>query len=177
MCHATPGDGVRTIMDKQFGFCSSLNLTYNDCDQYDWSFGSRYVVLEKQYWNLHPEALPAEVWATKLLKQRTSTPVPGTIAAWKEGNVAITITERAKGTPLAEIWDSLSEGARNYLAAQVAGYVKQWRRIKSPTISALDSGPYLSPERTIGCSDGLPTQFETKAQYRNRIKAILGGEG
>lgn len=176
ICHATPSDADRTVMDRQFGFCSSLNLTYNDYYQYAWSFGSKYVVLEKQYWELHPEALPAEVWATRLLKTHTKTPVPNIVAAWKEGQVAITITERAKGRPLADTWRSLSEDTRNTIAAEVAGYIRQWRRIKSPKISALDGGPYLNPERIIGCSEGLPTRFETENEYHDHIRAKLTGK-
>ncbi|KAM0814276.1 hypothetical protein AB5N19_00066 [Seiridium cardinale] len=175
VCNATREDAVRSIMDVQFAFCSSLNLKYNDCEQYTWSFGSRYVVLEKQYWSLRLDQLPPEVWAARLLRKHTTVPVPEVVAAWKEGNVAITITERAKGKPLADVWAEYSESEKESVAKQVAGFVKQWRRMKSHKISSLDGGQCPRPEHII--ANEKPIYFDDESQYRDHVRRELALQG
>ncbi|KAI1859423.1 hypothetical protein JX265_010426 [Neoarthrinium moseri] len=177
VCCATQADAARSVLDEQFGFCSSLNLQYNDYEQYAWSFGSRYVIVEKQHWNLRLDSMPTEVWATRMLRKLSGVPVPDVVAAWKEGHVAITITERARGRRLSDIWNTLSEAVRVSIAKQVAECVKKWRRINSPKISALDGSPYLTSERMIGGSEGQSLLFETEGQYREHIREQLAGEG
>ncbi|KAK8138112.1 hypothetical protein PG984_001492 [Apiospora sp. TS-2023a] len=56
-------------------------------------------------------------------RQRHSVPVPvpEVVAAWKEGQVAITITERARGRTLAELWDGLGREEREVYAREVGG--------------------------------------------------------
>ncbi|ETS87816.1 hypothetical protein PFICI_01644 [Pestalotiopsis fici W106-1] len=174
VCHATREDAARSVLDRNLGFCSSLNLKYNDSEQYAWSLGHRYVVVEKQYWRLRSDQLPAEVWASRLLRKHTKVPTPAVAAAWKEGHVAITITERARGRPLAELWESYSGTRRQSVAKQIARCVRQWRRITSPAMSALDGGPCLwvddagQDERTIFYSD---------AAYRDFVRGKLVSRG
>ncbi|KAK6070909.1 hypothetical protein SCUP234_09998 [Seiridium cupressi] len=163
VCNATREDAVRSIMDVQFAFCSSLNLKYNDCEQYTWSFGSRYVVLEKQYWSLRLDQLPPEVWAARLLRKHTTVPVPEVVAAWKEGK------------PLADVWAEYSESGKESVAKQVAGFVKQWRRMKSHKISSLDGGQCPRPEHLI--ANEKPIYFDDENQYRDHVRRELALQG
>lgn len=176
VCHATREDAARSVMDGQLGFCSSLNLKYNDSEQYAWSFGSRYIVREKQYWNLKPSQLPAEVWASRLLKKHTEVPTPAVVAAWKEGHVAITIVERAKGQPLAEVWSSLPEARRTSVAKQVAGHVHDWRRMKTNKIAALDGGRLFRDD--VGKDAGAEkVSIKDDAQYRAFVQEKIVAQG
>ncbi|KAK6194178.1 hypothetical protein LQW54_011718 [Pestalotiopsis sp. IQ-011] len=176
VCHATREDAARSVMDGQLGFCSSLNLKYNDSEQYAWSFGSRYIVREKQYWNLKPGQLPAEVWASRLLKKHTKVPTPAVVAAWKEGHVATTIVERAKGQPLAGVWSSLSEARRTSIAKQVAGHVRDWRRMKTNKIAALDGGRLFRDD--VGKGTGAEkVSIKDDEQYRAFVQEKIVAQG
>lgn len=176
VCHATREDAARSVMDGQLGFCSSLNLKYNDSEQYAWSFGSRYIVREKQYWSLKPSQLPAEVWASRLLKKHTKVPTPAVVAAWKEGHVAITIVERAKGQPLAEVWSSLPEARRTSVAKQVAGHVQDWRHMKKHEIAALDGGRLFRDD--AGKETGAEkVSIKDDAQYRAFVQEKIVAQG
>ncbi|KAI4601588.1 Actin-like protein 10 [Pestalotiopsis sp. 9143b] len=176
VCHATREDAARSVMDGQLGFCSSLNLKYNDSEQYAWSFGSRYIVREKQYWNLKPSQLPAEVWASRLLKKHTKAPTPAVVAAWKEGHVAITIVERAKGQPLAEVWSSLPEARRASVAKQVAGHVQDWRRMKTNKIAALDGERLFRDD--VGKGTGAEKiSIKDDEQYRAFVREKIVAKG
>ncbi|KAI0176921.1 hypothetical protein BJ166DRAFT_599394 [Pestalotiopsis sp. NC0098] len=176
VCHATREDAARSVMDGQLGFCSSLNLKYNDSEQYAWSFGSRYIVREKQYWNLKPSQLPAEVWASRLLNKYTKVPTPAVVAAWKEGHVAITIVERAKGQSLAEVWNSMPEARRTSVAKQVAGHVHDWRHMKTNKIAALDGGRLFRDD--VGKDTGAEkAPIKDDAQYRAFVQEKIVAQG
>lgn len=179
VCHATREDAARSVLDHNLGFCSSLNLKYNDSEQYAWSFGQRYVVVEKQCWRLRPNQLPAEVWASWLLRKHTKVPTPRVVAAWKEGHVAITMTERVRGggRPLAELWTTYSDVRRQSVAKQVARCVRQWRRITSPAMSALDKGPCLWVDDAGSGGDGEENIIYSDADYRDFVRRRLIARG
>ncbi|KAK8027669.1 hypothetical protein PG991_004725 [Apiospora marii] len=182
VCHASPSDLVTTVLEPDLGFSSSLILQYNDLENYAWSFGRKYVVRERQDWTLHPARLPAEVEAARLLRRRPETagktpvPVPEVVAAWKEGQVAIAITERARGRTLAEAWDGLGMEERESYARQVGGYVARWRAIRSPNMQGIDGGTVIKFDHLPGGGeDGRrPMRFDTAEQYKERLREELG---
>lgn len=104
-------------------------------------------------------------------------PVPEVVAAWKEDQVAITITERARGRSLRDIWDDLSEPQKEAMAKEVGGYVKQWRTLKSDHMQALDGGEIVKCDHVIGGQDGVPFLFATEAEYLQRLREQLLDEG
>jgi hypothetical protein len=165
VCHAKTLDAVDSILDQDFGFSSCLNLRYNDYESYTWSFGAQYIVQEKLDWTLDPKLPPVEVVAARLLRAKTKVPIPAVAASWKEGNVAITITERARGTMLSEAWKSLKPDEKNRIAIEVAGYVKQWRRLTSKKMCGLDGRDILITDLLIGGSNGRPMNFASEKDY------------
>ncbi|KAK8873374.1 protein kinase-like protein [Apiospora arundinis] len=190
-CHASPSDVIDTVLEPRLGFSSSLTLQYNDLENYAWSLGHRYIMRERQDWTLHPARLPAEVEAERLLRRNRDrdseqqpaqapgglvvpspmpVPVPEVAAAWKEGQVAITITERARGRTLAEVWDKLTHKERGDYAREVCGYLARWRKLQSPAMQGIDGGPIIKCDHLPGGDDGLPMQFSTAAQYKERLR-------
>ncbi|KAK8088555.1 hypothetical protein PG997_003516 [Apiospora hydei] len=154
VCHADPADLADTVLVPGIGFSRSLTLQYNDLENYAWALGRRYVVRERLDWDLHPERLPAEVEAAYLLQCWPETaagrvPVPEVVAAWKEGHVAITIMERARGRTLAEVWHTLGQAERER-------YARQWAHVPGGG--------------DVGKS---PMRFDTVAEYKKMLKEEL----
>ncbi|KAK8050071.1 hypothetical protein PG994_011801 [Apiospora phragmitis] len=185
VCHASPPDLADTVLEPGLGFSSSLTLQYCDVENYAWSLGRCYVVRERQDWALHPARLPAEAEAARLLRRRAETagvrgvPVPEVVAAWREGPVAITIMERARGRTLAEEWDGLKREERERYARQVGRCVARWRALRSPGMEGIDGGTIIKSAHIPGggLDDSRPMRFDTAAEYKQRLREELMAVG
>ncbi|KAK7940770.1 Protein kinase-like domain [Apiospora aurea] len=180
VCHADPADLAGTVLVPGIGFSSSLTLQYNDLENYAWALGRRYVVRERLDWDLHPERLPAEVEAARLLRCWPETaagrvPVPEVVAAWKEGHVAITIMERARGRTLAEVWHTLEQKHRERYARQVGSYARRWRTLMSPSMEGIDGGTIFKWAHVPGGGDfgKSPMRFDTVVEYKDIVRKEL----
>ncbi|KAK7988224.1 hypothetical protein PG989_008539 [Apiospora arundinis] len=162
-CHASPSDIVDTVLEPRLGFSSSLRLQYNDLENYAWSLGHRYILRE-------PSSSQPKPLGGLAVPSPMPVPVPEVVAAWKEGQVAITITERARGRTLAEVWDKLTHKEREDYAREVCGYVARWRKLQSPVMQGIDGGPIIKCDHLPGGDDDLPMQFSTAAQYKERLR-------
>ncbi|KAI1799588.1 hypothetical protein F4811DRAFT_557664 [Daldinia bambusicola] len=134
-------------------FKSSLKLGYNDPEMHTWLIGDKYVMTEAIDDELSEDADVTLTLATELVKKATRVPVPNIIAGWKENGKVMTITERAPGQRLYDIWWDLREDQRERIAREVARHIDQWRRMTADRISALGGGPVRRHPHLFGLSE------------------------
>ncbi|KAK8055766.1 hypothetical protein PG993_000993 [Apiospora rasikravindrae] len=177
VCHADPADLADTVLVPGIGFSSSLALQYNDLENYAWSLGRRYVVRERLDWDLHPSRLPAEAEAARLLRRRPETgagrvPVPEVAAAWREGPVAITVMERARGRALAEVWHNLEQKDRERYVRQVGGFLRRWRKLTSPSMEGIDGGTIFKWAHVPGGGDVGGARYDLREQTKEALEHL-----
>ncbi|KAI1477737.1 hypothetical protein F4774DRAFT_190188 [Daldinia eschscholtzii] len=150
-------------------FKSSLKLGYNDSETHTWLIGDKYVMTEAVDDELSEDADVTLTLATELVKKATRVPVPNIIAGWKENGKVMTITERAPGQRLYDIWWDLREDQRERIAKEVARHIDQWRRMTADRISALGGGPVRRHPHLFGPSEEGFGPFRSDKQVWSAI--------
>ncbi|KAI0880350.1 uncharacterized protein GGS22DRAFT_175411 [Annulohypoxylon maeteangense] len=130
-------------------FKGSLRLSYNDPETHTWSIGDKYILTESID-DEGPEQIHVPlVRATQLFK-RSKVPVPNVLAGWKESGRIITISEKAEGERLYDIWWDLDQDQREAIAKEVARYIGRWRACVADSISSLSGGPVWGHDHLFG---------------------------
>ncbi|KAI0842763.1 hypothetical protein F5Y06DRAFT_72964 [Hypoxylon sp. FL0890] len=154
-------------------FKSSLRLSYNDAETHTWFIGDKYVMTESVDDESSDETDVNLVLATDLLRESTRVPVPNLIAGWKENGKVITITERAPGQRLYDIWWDLKDNQKEGIAREVAHCVDRWRRLPADRVSSLGGGPVWHHDHLIGTVPEGFGPFGSDEQMWNAINCRL----
>jgi hypothetical protein len=122
-------------------FKSSLKLIYNDPSSQKWLVGNRYILHEVVDDHPEDEHVPVAEAARALRILAPGVPIPNVRAGWKQNGKIISISDNVTGERLYDIWWALSDGEREDIARQVAGYITEWRESDLGRISNFAAGP------------------------------------
>ncbi|KAI1461802.1 hypothetical protein F4805DRAFT_413378 [Annulohypoxylon moriforme] len=153
-------------------FKGSLRLSYNDPETHTWSIGDKYVLTESIDDEGPEQTQVPIVRATQLLK-RSKVPVPNVLAGWKENGRIITISEKAEGERLYDIWWDLDQDQRETIAKEVARHIDRWRACVADSISSLSGGPVWGHDHLFGTRHEGFGPFEDDEQLWGHIHAKL----
>ncbi|KAJ8124757.1 hypothetical protein O1611_g8883 [Lasiodiplodia mahajangana] len=156
---------------------SSLKLIYNDHTSQKWLIGNKYVLHEVL--DDHPkDEYVSLVEASRALKTLApNVPTPKVRVGWKENGKIITISDAVPGERLYDIWWDLSNKERGRIAAQVAGYIEDWRRSDLGQISGLTGGPVYDHDNLFGTAGDGFGPFESDLDLWNAIEKRLVEKG
>ncbi|KAK6065384.1 hypothetical protein SCUP234_12587 [Seiridium cupressi] len=131
----------------------------------------------------------AEVAAMRLVRERTSIPVPRTLKSFKqpECDVSVIFMEYVDGDPLDQAWDTFNQDQKQHIIAQLRCYLDELRQIKGEFIGSVDGsvccdqifanrahdyGPYESEEmfrsgiiKSLRACDANPAWTEVVAGF------------
>ncbi|KAI1390373.1 uncharacterized protein F4822DRAFT_234335 [Hypoxylon trugodes] len=154
-------------------FKSSLRLGYNDPETHTWLIGDKYIMTETVD-EVGPNESDATFTASARVAQRMSeAPVPKVIAGWKENGKAITITEKAPGRRLYDIWWELRDKDKHRIAVEVARYVQGWRLLAATGIKNPHDGPVRRCKNLFGMLGKEVGPFDSDDEFWDAIHRRL----
>lgn len=121
------------------GYQSNVKVFYAVGDRAAWEVGSQRIIKDR---SSHPPNL--EAWNLRFIRENTSIPIPVVIDDWIEQDRQFLITKRIPGTPLSEVWSTLSGKDKDSYAKQTVGYLHQLRSLCSTQIQCLNAQPVYS---------------------------------
>ena len=105
---------------------SHVKLFYGVSDRGVWSLGSNLILKERS--NEPPNF---EVPSVRLLREKTSIPVPTIVEDWEENDGRyFVLMKRVPGAPLSSLWASMTMDAKESIAKQTADYLMQLRKLQ-----------------------------------------------
>ncbi|KAI1205303.1 uncharacterized protein F4807DRAFT_287490 [Annulohypoxylon truncatum] len=153
-------------------FKGSLRLSYNDPETHTWSISDKYILTESVDDEGPEQTQVTLVRATQLLK-RSNVPVPNVLAGWKENGRIITISEKAEGERLYDIWWDLDQDEREEIAKEVARHMNRWRLCVADSISSLSGGAVWGHDHLFGTRREGFGPFENDERLWDAIHAKL----
>ncbi|KAF5128414.1 hypothetical protein E5D57_009353 [Metarhizium anisopliae] len=121
------------------GYQSNVKIFYAVGDRATWEVGSQRIVKDR---SSHPPNSEAE--NLRFVRVNTTIPVPVVVDDWNDRGRHFLITERIPGTPLSEVWPSLSESDKDGYAKQTVEYLRQLRTLCSTRIQSINEQPVYS---------------------------------
>ncbi|KAI0146857.1 hypothetical protein GGR57DRAFT_478579 [Xylariaceae sp. FL1272] len=82
----------------------------------------------------------------------------------------MTISERAQGERLYDIWWRLSSKERTNIATEVARSIDKWRQLKSASISSLNNGPIYTQPNILGTLGPFKSDWQFWQAIRRRLR-------
>ncbi|KAJ5605470.1 hypothetical protein N7510_008251 [Penicillium lagena] len=139
MADETPCSACTWSPDRQ-SYCSyksHVHIFYEAGDRGVWSIGSKYILKERSCKSPSYESVN-----TRFVKENTTIPIPSVLKGWNdEDERYFLIAERVPGEILEKIWPKMSTPAKERLAQQTTGYLKQLRQLHSPKIQSVHGQP------------------------------------
>ena len=121
------------------GYRSNIKVFYAVGDRAAWGIGSQRIIKDR---SSHPPNTEAE--NLRFIRKNTTIPVPVVVDDWIEQGRHFLIAERIPGTPLNELWSTLSECDKDSYAKQTVEYLSQLRVLCSTKIQNIHEEPVYS---------------------------------
>lgn len=122
----------------------------------------------------HPLRL-AEAHAMRLVREKTSVPVPKVYDAYIDNSTSksrgVIVMEYVKGDVLADVWDTLSREQRSSIIAQLHHFMNQLRSIKSDFIGSVDNTSCDDPIFSVDFGGFGP--YKTEQEFNEGIIRAL----
>jgi hypothetical protein len=125
-----------------------------------WAIGSRWILRDRP----NDFTLGNDYMTQEYLRNVPNLNIPlikeMRLLSEPEDQIHLTLMSRVEGEPLIDIWGKLSQADKTMYAKELAGYIRQWRKLTSSTMKKVN-GDQLD-DRIVGTCFSVPHPLSCK---------------